>query len=250
MKLIYLSALFVAVITSCKSQPAKEDFKQIAGIKIPGADSLLNKKKWDVNDYAKGFLIFKNVKDIDSNLLSNYSKTEGSALFKRMTFYPAYDSLLMDVANEKQLGLSNRMTNIMNQFSKLFYSFKKENGKLQLGQEMISCFIANLALWKINLGLINKLFPDKDSLDEVRKNGYEKVQFGVFEMIAGSLITIGHDYLLYQEKDIIRLAEYSKPFITIAWPFLTEAYRNKITDEIEMVKRSDTYKAAKNIFLY
>ena len=248
MKLIYLLSLSTFIISSCNAQIEKDEKKQAIAIKIPEADSLMSKPIWEVSDYQKGVIVFKTIKERDEYSLLNYVKNEGKSLFERLTDFQNYEVLTVNKTKEQQFEIHTKLTDAISRLYKLFFNNQRMNGKLLLGHEMTVCFMANMALSKINIDFINVVFPNKDSLDEVRKEGYKKVQLGTFMMISGSLITISHDYPLYQEEDLIRLARFIKPYINSVKSFLNEDQQYEILVEINKVKNSSTYPKVKKIF--
>lgn len=248
MKLTYLLSLLLIVISGCNAQTDKDEAKQVIAVKIPEADSLMSKMRWEASDYEKGVVIFKKINERDEYSLMNYAKNEGRLLFERLTDYRNYDSLTVNKTREQQFEICTKLTDAINRLSKLCYNNQRMNGKLLLGHEMTISFMANMTLSKINIDFVNIVFPNKDSLDEVRKQGYQKIQSGTFLMINGSLITISHDYPLYQEEDIIRLARFIKSYINSVKSFLNKEQQNEILVEINKVKNSSTYPKAKDVF--
>jgi hypothetical protein len=199
------------------------------------AQDLSKKDQWVFEDYGKGVILLSNIKEKDPKGFANYLKTEGSSLFTRLTDYRRYDSLLAGKNMDEQFQVLAPLSTTLARLVRICYSTETKKGKLVLGKEIISSMIASMTLNGRTLSLIDIKFPDKEALDAVRKQGWEKVQSGTFAMIQGALITIGNDSRLYEKEDLLRLAAFLPNAIKEAGSALAPGSRDLIAAELEKI---------------
>lgn len=249
MNKIAVSFLLIVISWACKTRPDNSDVKRNMSSEDQVLITLAKKANWELGDYENSLTQLKLVKAKNSSGdFTIYLLTTAREAMEKMTDHTTYQTLFTNKSTEQLFQTGDRMMAVLNQLLKLTYSPEKLNGKLVLGHTMIRCSIAIQAIMKINMRIVNKVFPDKEKLDTNRREGFERVQLGVYQMIAGSLIMIGTDYSLYKEEDILLLAQFMNDYIKDMQPLLEKNYRDQIEDQLGKIKKSSTYSSAKEIF--
>ena len=208
----------------------------------------MHKQIWVAEDYSAAVDKLADLKVNNDSLFVEYMLTEGQLLFNRITAYNKYDSIGTGIIANERAPLFITLTNSLNQLMRVCYIQEKKNGKLVLGSEVIACLLSSLTVNRINFELIHSIFPNINSLDTIRKEGYIKMQKGLFAMLTGALITISRDFASYHERDIIKLAVFLKPFIAHIKHNLAAENLSRLDSFIDEIKESGTYPAAREIF--
>lgn len=244
--------LFVLAIcfVSCNSggkKAEKKESKLVVVVKFSFADSLLNKTRWEIRDYAAAIAFLKKMRQEDEPSLTGYLHGDGRALFEKMVDHTGYPGLLTEnIDQNKQVMIW--MEAFRNGLVKLFMDSDRKNGKYGLGHELIRSFIAALALDRLMAFELNELFPDKEILADVQKNGWEKINTASFQLIRAALITIHTDHSLYEKEDIIDLSRFVASHIQQMRSFLDKEPLEQIDRAVETVKRSGAPEEAKQAF--